>query len=143
MEHQEKLRTIFPYVLGAVTPDVLARRWEIDQLVRELRRKKRELEAQRTASERWRAELRNWVSEARDLGLLPPELAAPGRRDEELLVALEGIITKTSADAQVSDSALDAAANESCHDQAAVRGHRLYGRVAETARPASTFTMVA
>lgn len=112
MEHKEKLRTIFPYVLGAVTPDALARRWEIEHLVRELRRKERELDAQRTASAQWRAELQNWVSEARDLGLLAPELAAPGRRDHELLASLEEIITKTSADAQVSDSALDAAATE-------------------------------
>ncbi|MBK7863199.1 MAG: hypothetical protein IPJ65_32235 [Archangiaceae bacterium] len=112
MEHKEKLRTIFPYVLGAVTPDVLAKRWEIEQLVRELRRKERELEAQRTASTKWRAELQNWVSEARDLGLLAPELAAPGRGDHEFVAALEGIVTKTSADAQVSDSALDAAATE-------------------------------
>jgi hypothetical protein len=112
MEHKEKLRTIFPYVLGAVTPDVLARRWEIEQLSRELRRRERELEAQRTASAQWRAELQNWVSEARDLGLLAPELAAPGRSDHELLASLEVIITKTSADTEVSDSALDAAALE-------------------------------
>ena len=45
MEHKEKLRTIFPYVLGAVTPEMLARRWEVEQLLRELRRKERELEA--------------------------------------------------------------------------------------------------
>jgi hypothetical protein len=113
MEHKEKLRTIFPYVLGAVTPDVLAKRWEIEQLVRELRRKEREMEAQRMASTRWRAELQNWVSEARDLGLLAPELAAPDRGEHEFVAALEGIVTKTSADAQVSDSALDAAAAES------------------------------
>jgi hypothetical protein len=112
MEHKEKLRTIFPYVLGAVTPDALARRWEIDQLVRELRRKERELEAQRTASAKWRSELQNWVSEARDLGLLAPELAASSRGHEEFLASLEGIITKTSADSQVTDSALDAAAIE-------------------------------
>jgi hypothetical protein len=112
MEHREKLRTIFPYVLGAVTSDALARRWEIDQLSRELRRKERELEAQRTASAKWRAELQNWVSEARDLGLLAPELVGPGLGDIELLALLEGIVSKTSADAQVSDSALDAAAAE-------------------------------
>jgi len=112
MEHKEKLRTIFPYVLGAVTPDVLARRWEIDQLVRELRRKDRELNAQRQASSQWRAELRNWVSEARDLGLLAAELAVVGRSDEELLASLEDVIKKTSADSQVTDIALDAAATE-------------------------------
>ena len=112
IEHKEKLRTIFPYVLGAVTPEVLARRWELDQLIREHRRKERELSAQRTASERWRAELQNWVSEARDLGLVPPEQALRDQRSEQLLAVLEEIIKKTSADAQVSDSALDAAATE-------------------------------
>lgn len=112
MEHKEKLRTIFPYVLGALTPDALARRWESDLLVRELRRKERELEAQRNASAEWRAELRNWASEARDLGLLAPDDAASGRRDEELVASLEDVLKKTSADAEVSDSALDAAATE-------------------------------
>lgn len=112
MEHKEKLRTIFPYVLGAVTPDALARRWELEQLTRELRRKEHELNAQRVASARWRALLQTWVAEARDLGLLDPELAEPGRPDHELLAFLEGIITKTSADAQASNSSLDATATE-------------------------------
>jgi hypothetical protein len=112
MEHKEKLRTIFPYVLGAVTPDVLARRWEVEQILRELRRKERELEAQRTASTKWRAELQNWVSEARELGLLGPDAVAPDAKDHELLAALDGVVTKTSVDAQVSDTALDSAAKE-------------------------------
>lgn len=112
MEHKEKLRTIFPYVLGAVTPDVLARRWEIEQLVRELRRKERELEAQRSASESWRSELQSWVAEARDLGLVAAEDAVSGRSAPQLLLSLEGVIKKTSDDAQVTDTALDAAATE-------------------------------
>ncbi|MCY1045001.1 DUF3732 domain-containing protein [Corallococcus sp. bb12-1] len=112
MEHKEKLRTIFPYVLGAVTPDVLARRWEVEQLLRELRRKERELEAQRTASTKWRAELQSWVSEARALGLLSPDAVPPDAKEHELLAALESIVTKTSADAQVSDTTLDTAAKE-------------------------------
>lgn len=111
MEHKEKLRTIFPYVLGAVTPDALVRQWESEQLMRVLRRKQRELDAQKTASEQWRAEVQNWVSEARDLGLLSAGASAPENRDNHV-ASLEAIITKTSADAQVSDSALDAAASE-------------------------------
>jgi hypothetical protein len=113
MEHKEKLRTIFPYVLGAVTPDVLAKRWEIEQLQRELKRKDRELEAQRTASARWRAELQSWVSESRQLGLLPPAQAdGIALKDHQLLTALESVVELTSADAQISDDALDAAARE-------------------------------
>ncbi len=113
MEHKEKLRTIFPYVLGAVTPDSLARRWELDQVIRELRRKERELEAQRTASARWRAQIQNWAAEARDLGLLAPELAAPDRKDEQLLAALDEIVKKTSADAQVTVGSIDENSKES------------------------------
>lgn len=112
MEHKEKLRTIFPYVLGAVTPDVLARRWELEQLVHELRRKERELTAQKSTSERWRSELGNWIAEARDLGLIAPEDAAPGRSAPQLLSSLDEIVKKTSADAEVTDTALDAAATE-------------------------------
>ncbi len=112
MEHREKLRTIFPYVLGAVTPDVLARQWEIEQLARELRRKEKELMAQTSASERWRSEIRSWVTEARDLGLVASDAATQSRSTPELLTSLEEVVRKTSIDAQVSDSALDAAALE-------------------------------
>lgn len=112
MEHKEKLRTIFPYVLGAVTPEMLARRWEVEQLLRELRRKERELEAQRTASTKWRAELQGWVSEARVLGLLAPDVVSPDATEHELLAALEEVVTKTSVDAQLSDTAFDMAARE-------------------------------
>jgi hypothetical protein len=113
MEHREKLRAIFPYVLGAVTPDVLVRRFEIEQLARELRRKEKELEAQKSASERWRSEIQSWIAEARDLGLVAPEDTAPGRSPAQLLSSLEEVIKKTSDDAQVTDTALDAAATES------------------------------
>ncbi len=69
-EHREKLRTIFPYVLGAMTPELLAKRWEMDQVQRDLRRLERELSAQTQATERWKAELKAWISEARQLGLV-------------------------------------------------------------------------
>lgn len=68
-EHREKLRTIFPYVLGAMTPELLAKQWELERLLKILKRKERELEAQVQASDSWRAEILNWVAEARELGL--------------------------------------------------------------------------
>ena len=42
-EHREKLRTIFPYVLQAVTADVLQARYELERLGRLLRRRENEL----------------------------------------------------------------------------------------------------
>jgi hypothetical protein len=69
-EHREKLRTIFPYVLGAVTPATLAKQHELAQLKRELSRKEREVNALREISARWIAEIRGWASQARELGLI-------------------------------------------------------------------------
>lgn len=71
IEHREKLRTIFPYVLGAVSSTVLAKRHELKQLRRELRRKQQELATVQHISERWRAEALARVTEARELGLVP------------------------------------------------------------------------
>jgi hypothetical protein len=36
-EHREKLRTIFPYVLGVLTPEIMAKRYRLDELRREER----------------------------------------------------------------------------------------------------------
>lgn len=75
-EHREKLRTIFPYVLGAVSPGLLAQQHELSQLRRELLRKERELAALRQVSERWVAEIRAWASQALELGLLQAQFSS-------------------------------------------------------------------
>src|SRR3989344_3836764 len=69
-EHSQKLQTIFPYVLNAVTPQLLAKQHELEKLRRELRRKKGELATARQVSERWMAEIRATATEARELGLV-------------------------------------------------------------------------
>lgn len=112
LEHREKLRTIFPYVLGAITPDRLAKQWELDQLQRELKRRERELAAQAQATERWKADLRAWAAEARDLGLVDPEMVAAATRESDLIALLEGALARSSADAHISDSTVDAATRE-------------------------------
>ena len=42
MEHRTKLINIFPYVLGAVTPEILAKRQELSDLEKKLKRKELE-----------------------------------------------------------------------------------------------------
>lgn len=76
-EHREKLKAIFPYVLGAVTPLMLAARWEIDRLNRELRRKESALTASRTAVQAWQTETQGWLRTAMEYGLLPPGTEIP------------------------------------------------------------------
>jgi hypothetical protein len=103
-EHREKLRTIFPYVLGAISPDLLAKQHELSQLRRELVRKERELAALREISVRWVSEIRAWASQARELGLvrgaiaidspvttLIDELRAATRTQQQLTMTAESV----------------------------------------------------
>jgi Protein of unknown function (DUF3732) len=76
-EHREKLRTIFPYILGAVTAEILAARAEIDRLQKVLRRKEAELRAALSAVNAWRAEATAWIAQAIDLGILSEETIPP------------------------------------------------------------------
>ncbi|MGV0127802.1 DUF3732 domain-containing protein [Burkholderia gladioli] len=91
IEHREKVRTIFPYVLGAATGKRLALKWELENLLRELRRKQREQAAYAKVSETWLANLQVWVTEARELGLLTGELS--DATEQTLIGALEGIVS--------------------------------------------------
>lgn len=82
MEHRQKLQTIFPYVLGVLTPEILAKRYRLDELRKLERRFSRELESLRESSDRWLAELHIALTRARELGLvsatnLTPVAAGP------------------------------------------------------------------
>jgi Protein of unknown function (DUF3732) len=72
-EHREKLRTIFPYVLGVLTPEIMAKRYRLDELRREERALTRQLESLRQSAEKLLAELHVYLSRAREFGLLPAE----------------------------------------------------------------------
>jgi hypothetical protein len=72
-EHREKLRTIFPYVLGVLTPEIMAKRYRLDELRREERTLARQLESLRQSAEKLLAELHVYLSRAREFGLLPAD----------------------------------------------------------------------
>jgi hypothetical protein len=69
-EHREKLRTIFPFVLGVVTAEVLAKQHELAELRRDLKRREQELQDIMEVSERWVTQLQTNVSRAVEFGLL-------------------------------------------------------------------------
>ena len=73
MEHRERLKTIFPYLLGAVTAEILQARFELERQYRMLRRKEGEQREIFSASTAWRLEAQGWLREAIELGLLPAE----------------------------------------------------------------------
>ena len=111
VDHRQKLRTIFPYVLGAVTADVLGKRHELTQLQRELRRKESELAAVRNVSERWRATMQARVAETRDLGLAPASEILPTSH-AEMLDFLRRIATMRRPDPSITSATLQEGVSE-------------------------------
>lgn len=76
-EHREKLKTIFPYVLGAITPELLQARHELEQLQRSLKRKDGELRTRQASGARWQKEGDGWIRQAIEFGMLAPDTALP------------------------------------------------------------------
>ena len=110
-EHREKLRRIFPYILGAITPALLAKQHELNRLRLELRRKENELKKAETVSAEWMGELRAKLSEARELGLLS-EVADGELSREEMLRVLQDVVNRTDATLAVSTTTISDAVRE-------------------------------
>ena len=110
-DHREKLRNIFPYVLGAVDAGYMAIQHELTKIQRELRKKEAELNQVRSVSERWMANIRSSVIAARELGLIK-ELPADDVSREELIRLLEGVVSEKTQDLQVSDETISDAVKE-------------------------------
>lgn len=70
-EHREKLRVIFPLVLGATDASTLAKQRELKDTEREHDRLQRELDARLSAARSWESEIESYYLQARSLGLLP------------------------------------------------------------------------
>ncbi|MFD1298535.1 DUF3732 domain-containing protein [Lysobacter gummosus] len=68
-EHREKLKTVLPYALNAITAKTIALRHETDRLTRRLRKLEADLKILNSVSARRIAEGRTWLTQARELGL--------------------------------------------------------------------------
>lgn len=102
-EHREKLKTIFPYVLGAISPLVLQARHELDRVTRQLRRKETEFKTRKASGDAWQRESRIWLSLAIQYGLLPVEQSIPDEWPATLTL-LKSILKK---DIKLSQPSLD------------------------------------
>lgn len=109
-EHREKLRKIFPYVLGAVTPGMMAKQFELQRTRSELRRKERELKEAQEVSARWLADLTAKFSEAQELGLTPKTEQPPTR--EQMIELLEEVVARTDLTITVSTATISEALRE-------------------------------
>jgi len=110
-EHREKLRKIFPYILGAITPALLAKQHELNRIKNDLKRRERELRDAEQVSAQWIAELRSRVSEAQELGLLSIIPESQLTR-EKMLELLEEVVQRTDVTLAVSATTISEAVRE-------------------------------
>lgn len=98
MEHRTKLINIFPYVLGAVTAEILSKRQELSNLEKILKRKERELEKMQEVADRWSIEIGSWINAAKEYGLIDTEHSVESLSFSDQLVLLKDISHKSSTD---------------------------------------------
>lgn len=103
-EHREKLKAIFPYVLGALTPEMLAARWELDRLQRLLRQAESALRAVKGAATTWQVESRAWLQQAIELGLLPVDTVIPS---DDIASTIDQLRRATAANTSESFATLE------------------------------------
>jgi len=105
-EHCEKLRTVFPFVLGVVTAEVLAKQHELTRLRRELKRREQELQTISAVSERWLTELQINISKAVEFGLLEKFDFANFDRTRAI-ASLRRVVNRTSPAPPIGSSNID------------------------------------
>lgn len=91
-EHRERLRTVIPLALGAISAKSLEQQRELADLQRELDRKQREFKASRAAVEAWQAGLKGHYAKARELGLATRDQDVSAWTTEDFLKALKAVI---------------------------------------------------
>lgn len=110
-EHREKLRTIFPYVLHAITPELMAKQHQLAELRKELRRKQSELDTVRQVSQTWMAQIRASASEAKELGLIQQDIPQDATR-ERLVDLLSRVVHGATDEIKVSADTISDAVDE-------------------------------
>ncbi|MCR8630712.1 DUF3732 domain-containing protein [Paenibacillus radicis (ex Xue et al. 2023)] len=110
-EHREKLRNIFPYVLNAISPDIMAKRHELEALRKELQRKQKELDSIKQVSLRWIAELQSRVSEAKEIGLISSDVIISNNRND-LIELLRTVVNSTVFEVRITTETINEAVDE-------------------------------
>lgn len=112
MEHRTKLINIFPYILGAVTPEILAKKQELNDLQKTLKRKERELQKMQEVSDRWRIEIGGWINAAKEIGLIDSKYSTEVLSFDSQMELLKEISQKSSEDAVLLKENIEAASKE-------------------------------
>ncbi len=90
---------MFPYALGAVTPEILAKRKEIDRLTKIAERYQRDLGQIKAVADGWKHEVIGWLNRAREYGFtnyVPSETDSFSRHIDELRAVSEKSVTDSA-----------------------------------------------
>ncbi|VVN73639.1 hypothetical protein PS689_00583 [Pseudomonas fluorescens] len=125
--NREKLKSIFPFILGAIDSKSLLVVWELKELRKQLKTLQGELVAIEAVSKRWQSEANVWFYRSREYGLVAPE-AQPHAEWPLLLEQLRGIAYKSSADAVITPAAIEssAAALQTLRDRETLMGENIF-----------------
>ncbi len=112
LNHRIKLaKHVLPYVLGAVTTEILDAIYKKDEIESSIRRKERELQAAQKASSRWEAEISGHLERASELGLIAPDENLDLKPDA-MLALLRKVAQKTADDFHADSSTITRAVEE-------------------------------
>lgn len=109
--HREKLKNIFPYVLGAESAETLALRHELAHLKKEFKKKFSELQAVKNVSERWVSEIKAQFAEAKELGLLDITYTWESSKDE-MIKAFKKLISSPRAQVEITEQTITESVEE-------------------------------
>jgi hypothetical protein len=87
IEHREKLRNWFPYILGAESFEIILARRELKKLELELTHKKRVFERAKTLSSEWLQDLLGHIQIAQEYGLYSQDIPEEADLQSLLLIA--------------------------------------------------------
>lgn len=104
--NREKLKSIFPFILGAIDSKLLVIVWELKELRKQLKTLQSELTAIETVSKQWKAEAHVWFYRSREYGLVDATVQ-PQTEWPDLLMQLQGIAHKSSRDAVTTPAAAE------------------------------------
>ena len=110
-EHRQKLRTIFPYILGAITPEILLKQHQLKQLETLLQKKERELNNIQEVSERWLGELKSHVIRAQEFGLLQSD-NINNLSKNEMVDLINGIVTSKNRERKIKPPSIKESINK-------------------------------
>jgi hypothetical protein len=104
--NREKLKSIFPFILGAIDSESLVIVWELKELRKQLKLLLAEQAAVTAVSKRWKAEANVLFYRSREYGLIDVN-AQPNAEWPQLLGQLGQIAIKSSRDSSVTSATVD------------------------------------